>query len=251
MPASGVDRSCRTAPAQLLHHRDVATGLSIVIPVLDEADAIAATLASVAAARARGAEVIVADGGSQDDTVAIARPLCDRVLLAPRGRALQLNAGAAASRGQVLCFLHADTRPPEGFDTSILERIGSQEQAWGRFDVSIAGRHPALRVVATAMNLRSRITGIATGDQVIFATRRLFQAAGGFPEQPLMEDIEFSTRAKRIARPICLRDRAHTSGRRWERHGVAATIVLMWQLRLVYYFGADPRKLHERYRNTR
>lgn len=225
--------------------------LSVVIPTLDEASAIASTLQALASARRRGVEVVVVDAGSHDETVSLAMPLADRVLQSARGRAQQMNVGAQAASGRVLCFLHADSTLPDRFDTAVLEGIGHQAMAWGRFDVHIEGRHRGLAAVAAMMNLRSRISGIATGDQSIFATRALFEALGGFPEQPLMEDVEFSKRAKRVGRPICLRDRVRTSGRRWERNGFVATVLLMWRLRLAYYLGVDPAHLQRRYGETR
>ena len=216
--------------------------LSIVIPALNEALEIQACLQALAPLRGRGHEVIVADGGSDDGTPALARALCDRVIAAPRGRAAQMNAGARQACGDVLLFLHADTRLPQGAD----ELIGrsSKTHAWGRFDVEINGRHALLKVVACAMNLRSRLTGIATGDQAIFVRRDAF---AGFPEIALMEDIAFSKAMKRRASPACLRARVATSGRRWERRGVLRTIVLMWRLRLAYALGADPHRLARRY----
>jgi rSAM/selenodomain-associated transferase 2 len=195
--------------------------------------------------RARGAEVIVVDGGSQDGTPELAQPHCDRVIAAPRGRATQMNAGAAATRGDVLLFLHADTRLPADADVMILSGLQRSGRCWGRFDVSIDGRHPLLPVVAAMMNLRSRITGICTGDQALFMTRAAF--AGGFPDIPLMEDIALSKRLKRVSRPLCLAARVTTSGRRWETRGVVRTILLMWRLRLAYFFGASPDALARRY----
>lgn len=221
--------------------------LSIIIPCLDEADGIAETLRALAPLRARGAEVIVADGGSRDATVERAVPLADKVVHAPRGRALQMNAGASRARGGILLFLHADSRLPQAADGLIIEGLKRLRRGWGRFDVAIAGRHPLLRVVERLMNLRSRLTGIATGDQAIFVTRSLFTAAGGYPEIALMEDIELCKRLKRFGPPLCLRHRLTTSGRRWEERGVLRTIVLMWRLRLAYWLGADPGKLAVRY----
>jgi rSAM/selenodomain-associated transferase 2 len=224
--------------------------LSIIVPALDESQAIAATLAALAPLRARGAELLVVDGGSRDGTREIAAPLCDRVLQAPRGRASQMNAGARASRGAIFLFVHADTRLPEGaFDA--IERALANDRAWGRFDVAIEGRSPLLALVAWSMNLRSRVTGIATGDQAIFVRREAFERAGGFPDIALMEDIAFSKALKRVSRPACLRERVATSGRRWERDGVVATIALMWRLRLAYALGADPQHLARRYRDGR
>jgi rSAM/selenodomain-associated transferase 2 len=221
--------------------------VSIVVPALDEAHGIGRMLEGLAPLRAAGAEVIVVDGGSRDATRAIAQPLCDRVLAAPRGRASQMNAGARASRGEILLFLHADTRLPEGALASIRAALAGGRHAWGRFDVRIEARAPLLALVAAMMNLRSRATGIATGDQAMFVRRAAFEAAGGFPAIPLMEDVALSKALKRVSPPACLRDRVATSGRRWERHGVVATIALMWRLRLAYALGADPHRLARRY----
>ncbi len=219
--------------------------LSIVMPVLDEGARIAAAIDALAPLLARGAELIVVDGGSTDDTPARARAAGATVIDAPRSRAAQMNAGAAAARGGSLLFLHADTRLPAGADRLIADALGNH--AWGRFDVRIEGRHPMLRVVAAMMNLRSRITGIATGDQSMFVTRLAFEQAGRFPQQPLMEDIELSVRLRRIGRPACLGATVATSGRRWERDGAWRTIVLMWRLRFDYWRGAAPADLHRRY----
>ncbi len=224
------------------------TSLSIVVPVLDEAPGIVATLESLAALRARGAEIIVVDGGSRDATVARAQGLADRVIEGPRGRARQMNAGAAVARAPALLFLHADTRLPEDADRLIAQALGVAPLAWGRFDVVIEGRSRLLRVVAAMMNLRSRLTGIATGDQAMFMTRAAFEAAGGFPDQPLMEDIELSARLKRGSAPRCLRERVVTSGRRWEQRGVWRTIALMWRLRLLYALGVSADRLAPWYR---
>jgi rSAM/selenodomain-associated transferase 2 len=221
--------------------------LSIVVPSLDEADGIAGALAALAPLRARGVEIIVVDGGSSDGTMERARPYANVVISAPRGRALQMNAGAARARGEILLFLHADTLLPEAADALIVDGLKRTRRGWGRFDVAIAGRHPLLKVVAWLMNLRSRLTGIATGDQAIFVTRSLFTAAGGYPEIALMEDIALSKRLKHFGPPLCMRHRLTTSGRRWEKHGVLRTILLMWRLRLAYWLGADPAKLALRY----
>jgi rSAM/selenodomain-associated transferase 2 len=221
--------------------------LSIIVPCLNEADGIAATLGALAPVRARGAEVIVVDGGSQDATVARAAPLADAVISAKRGRASQMNAGAARARGEILLFLHADTLLPEAADSLVIDGLQRSRRGWGRFDVAFSGRNPLLRVVAALMNARSRWTGIATGDQAIFVTRSLFTAAGGYPDIPLMEDLALSGRLKHFGPPLCLRHRLTTSGRRWEKRGVLRTTLLMWRLRLAYRLGADPRKLAVRY----
>lgn len=222
--------------------------ISIIVPVLDEAQEIVAHLGALQPLRGRGHEVIVVDGGSRDGAPELARPLADRVIAAPRGRACQMNAGAREASGEALLFLHADTRLPPGADRAVLAAVGSTP--WGRFDVDIEAHHPLLRVVAFMMNMRSRLTGIATGDQAIFVRRDTFEAAGGYAEIPLMEDIELSRRLRRVRRPACLRSRVRTSGRRWESRGVLRTIVLMWRLRLAYFFGADPARLAERYQKA-
>jgi len=220
--------------------------LSFIVPALDEAAGIEPCLSRLQAARARGHEVLVVDGASRDATAAIARPLADRVLVAPRGRASQMNAGVAAARGEGLVFVHADTLLAESAYREIAAALALDP--WGRFDVRIAGRHRLLRVVAAMMNLRSRLSGIATGDQAIFVRRPVFEALGGYAAIPLMEDVELSRRLRRVAWPRCLRQRVDTSGRRWESRGVLRTIALMWRLRLAYRLGADPAQLAERYR---
>jgi rSAM/selenodomain-associated transferase 2 len=221
--------------------------ISVVMPVLDEAAGVAAALAPLQALRAAGGEVIVVDGGSGDGTRALAAPWADRVLEAPRGRAAQMNAGAWAARGEVLLFLHADTLLPPGAVAALAAGLQSSARAWGRFDVSIAGSDPLLALVAFLMNARSRLTGIATGDQAMFARRAAFERAGGFPDIALMEDVALSRLLKRQSPPLCLRERVVTSGRRWEKHGTLRTVVLMWRLRLAYALGADPRLLARRY----
>ena len=226
----------------------MAPRLSIIVPTLDEAAGIEPLLQALAALRERGAELIVCDGGSRDQTVALARPWVDRVVLAPRGRARQMNAGAAEAGADVLLFLHADTRPPDAADELIVAALAGGA-AWGRFDVRIDGRPRLLRVVAALMNLRSRWTGIATGDQGLFVTRAAFAQLGGYPDQPLMEDVELSRRLLAAAgRPACLRASVTTSGRRWEARGVWRTIMLMWWLRWRYWRGESAQALARHYR---
>jgi rSAM/selenodomain-associated transferase 2 len=228
--------------------------LVIVIPTLNEAATIEPALRALEPLRQRAVRVIIADGGSADDTVARAAPLVDRVLSAPRGRALQMNAGARAPEAEdadVLLFLHADTALPVDADRVVLRALANSDRVWGRFDVAIEGRSPWLRVVSAMMNVRSRLSGIATGDQALFIERSSFIALEGFAAIPLMEDIEFCARAKRLSRPLVLRERVRTSGRRWERDGVWRTILLMWRLRWAFYFGADPADLARRYRHSR
>ena len=200
------------------------------------------------ALRGRGVEIVVVDGGSRDETRSVARPLCDRVIESQRGRARQMNAGAGAADGRVLLFLHADTRLPSGWNEMVLDALVRREREWGRFDVRLDGAHPMLRVVERAMNLRSRLSGIATGDQAIFVTRAAFRAVGAFPDIALMEDIALSRALRSRSRPVCLHATAVTSSRRWERNGIVRTIVLMWRLRLAYALGADPETLSRLYR---
>jgi rSAM/selenodomain-associated transferase 2/rSAM/selenodomain-associated transferase 1 len=227
----------------------VAARVSIVVPALDEARAIAATLVPLQPLRADGHEVIVVDGGSGDATVALATPLADRVISAERGRALQMNAGAAIAAGDVLLFLHADSQLTAPAVATLARDIERTQRRWGRFDVRIAGRSRVLPIVAAMMNARSRATGIATGDQAMFVARALFAAVGGFPRQALMEDIELSKRLKRAGGPpLCLSERVVTSGRRWESRGAWQTIAAMWRWRFAYWRGADPARLAVEYR---
>ena len=227
--------------------------LAVVIPVLNEAKSIASTLARLQPMRGRGARVIVVDGGSTDATVVIAEPYADRLLHSPPGRAQQMNAGARAAiddDADVLLFLHADCGLPDSADHLIDTALRTSGRAWGRFDVRIDGPR-ALAIIAAMMNLRSRLTGICTGDQAIFVTRLAFQQLSGFAPIALMEDVEFSKRAKRLSRPAALSACVLTSGRRWQRHGIWRTIVLMWRFRAAYFFGADPQRLAQRYHDAR
>jgi rSAM/selenodomain-associated transferase 2/rSAM/selenodomain-associated transferase 1 len=220
--------------------------LRIVIPVLNEGAGLASRLHALQPLRQRGAEIVVVDGGSTDSTWAVASALADCVLLAPRGRASQMNAGARGSTADVLLFLHADTQLPPDADRLIADAM-RQGHSWGRFDVSIEGAHPMLGLVARMMNLRSRFTGIATGDQAIFVWRELFETSGGFAPIPLMEDVQMTARLRKLSAPACLRERVMTSGRRWDKHGVWRTIALMWRLRAAWFLGASPHVLARRY----
>ncbi|TAN85947.1 MAG: glycosyltransferase [Gallionella sp.] len=221
--------------------------LSIIIPVLDEAENLPGLLGHLASLCGCNTEVIVVDGGSEDGSRQAALRAGARVIRSGCGRARQMNAGAAVAQGDVLLFLHADTLLPSVavhvIEAAIRRGGGAQEYAWGRFDVSITGRPFMLRVIAGLMNRRSRLSGIATGDQAMFVTRRAFGSVGGFPDQPLMEDVELSKRLLALSRPICLKDRVATSGRRWEAHGVWRTIWLMWRLRWAYWRGTDAAEL--------
>jgi len=226
--------------------------LSIIMPVLNEAAVIAQTLASLKPLLERGAELIVVDGGSTDGTIEQAAAYGAYVLAAPRGRALQMNAGASHAAGSKLIFLHADTVLPHDADLLVHDALSGSAGvaicAWGRFDVSITGQSAMLKVIAAMMNWRSRLTGIATGDQAIFMTQSAFAASRGFAVQPLMEDIDMSQRLLKVSRPACLHARVATSGRRWESRGVWRTVLLMWRLRFAYWRGVSPEQLAALYR---
>ncbi len=221
--------------------------LSIVIPALNEADNILATLKPLQAMRTRGVEIILADGGSADNTTKLAAPMVDHVIKPRKGRAGQMNAGAAIATGDTLLFLHADSILPQDADALIANGLQSASRTWGRFDVTIKGQHFFLPVVAWFMNHRSRLTGVATGDQGLFMTADAFKVVGGFADMPLMEDVAICVALKKNGAPLCLTQKIITSGRRWEKHGVWRTILLMWRIRLAYFFGADPVALHRAY----
>jgi len=220
--------------------------LSIIIPVLNEATGLVPVLERLQGFRRQGTEVIVVDGGSTDGTAERARALADGVTSSRRGRGRQMNAGAALATGDVLLFLHADTLLPSAAPSLIVAAI-DDGACWGRFDVRIEGSIRGLGLVAFMMNWRSRLTGIATGDQAIFVTREAFQRHGGFPAIPLMEDIVFSGWMREEARPACLKAKVTTSGRRWEKHGLLRTILTMWWLRLRFFLGASPTDLARAY----
>ena len=220
--------------------------LGIVVPVLNEAQGIAICLQTLQTFRADGHEVIVVDGGSTDTTLALAAPLCDQAITAPSGRANQMNAGAALCKADVLLFLHADTLLPKSAVADICQAL-AQGAVWGRFDVSIQGRSLFLPLIATMMNLRSRWTGIATGDQALFVRRAVFETLGGFASQPLMEDLELSARLRDLGWPACIKSRVQTSGRRWDQKGAMRTVWLMWCLRWRYWRGESPEALARAY----
>jgi len=221
--------------------------VSIIIPVLNEERSILSLLHSLQSFRGEGHELILVDGGSRDQTLVLARPLVDQVISGPRGRAVQMNSGAQRASGDVLWFLHADSGVSVIAIDALLSLLAEDDWCWGRFDVTLSGRHRLLRVVEFMMNRRSRFTGIATGDQGIFVRRQTFERIGGFPEIELMEDITISSRLKAIAPPCCLSDRILVSSRRWEQNGVLKTMLLMWRLRLAFFLGADPACLARRY----
>ena len=214
---------------------------SIIIPTLNEEKTIQACLSALQPLR-NECEIIIVDGDSIDNTRILAAPLADKVITSAKGRAKQMNNGARQATGDVLIFLHADTCLPENALQLIQQEISSARQ-WGRFDIQLSGNPFMLKVIAQMMNWRSRLTGIATGDQVIFVTRLAFEKAGQYPEINLMEDIALCKALKKISPPICLKDKVISSGRRWEHNGIYKTILLMWSLRLRYFFGADPQTL--------
>ncbi len=217
--------------------------ISVVLPVLNEALHIEDTLLRL---RDFG-EVVVADGESDDETVAVARRCGGTVIASPRGRARQMNAGASAASGDILVFLHADTRLPDGAAARIGAAAGRPGFVWGRFDVRIVGQSRLLPLVSALMNLRSRMSGIATGDQAMFMTRRAFDEVGGFPNLPIMEDIALSASLRRLGRPVCIRAPAMTSGRRWDTNGALRTILTMWIMRLGFWMGVSPDRLARLY----
>jgi len=222
--------------------------ISIIVPLLNEAPGLPALLDHLSRWRDRGCEVLIVDGGSSDGSPEQVLARGFTLLTAPRGRAGQMNAGAAKASGDLLLFLHADSRLPDDGVEQLRHVANASPDIWGRFDVRIQGQPAMLRLIAGAMNLRSRLTGIATGDQAIFVGRELFERVGGFPDQPLMEDIELSDRLRALQRPLCPKGPVLTSGRRWERYGVWRTVLLMWQLRWAYWRGVPAAQLAGRYR---
>ncbi len=228
--------------------------LSIVIPVLNEAPVLAETLEHVRGNAVRGnavREVLVVDGGSKDATLAIAEAGGAVVLTGKRGRSRQMHAGAKSARGEVLLFLHADTHLPREFDAAVLGALRDPEVVGGRFDLELQPSSPLLALTGTLVNLRSRWSGIATGDQALFVRRSVYEAMGGFELLPIMEDIAFTRALKRRGRVVALRERVITSSRRWRDNGVVRTILLMWTMRLFYFFGASPARLHRWYPDVR
>jgi rSAM/selenodomain-associated transferase 2 len=223
-------------------------GLSVIVPVWNEAVVIGALLQSLQPLRAAGHEVIVADGGSTDGTQDLARLLCDQLVSAGLGRSAQMNAGAAVAQGDVLLFLHADTQLPADA-VQQLQAFVPTLNVWGRFDVRLSGSRPLFRVISWFMNKRSRLTGICTGDQAMFVRRGTFEVLGGFAPQPLMEDVELSRRLRDVSRPFCVASPVTTDSRRWQQRGAWATIVLMWRLRWRYWRGESAESLAQAYRS--
>ncbi len=221
--------------------------ISIIIPVINEEINLASTLEYLQFIRQQGHEIVVVDGGSKDNSFMLAQEGADIVIASKSGRAIQMNSGAEVASGDVFLFLHADTILPDSVLT-LLEKIAQTEWYWGRFDVRLSSNKFVYRIIELLMNLRSRLSSIATGDQAIFISRSLFIKVGGFPEIALMEDIEISRCLRVIVKPICLKQKVITSSRRWETKGVIVTVLLMWKLRLYYFFGVSPNKLKQLYR---
>jgi rSAM/selenodomain-associated transferase 2 len=225
----------------------MALKISVIIPALNEGEVLNQTLTALQPLRQRGHEVVVVDGGSKDASLMQSQPLADRVIHGPEGRSRQMNAGALIAGGEILLFLHADTLLPDGADNLIISNIEKHGRVWGHFDVCLSGKHPLFRIIECLLNWRSRLTGIATGDQGIFVKRATFQCVGGFPEIDLMEDISLSKILKRVGPPLCLWQRVVTSSRRWEKNGIIRTVLLMWFFRLAYFLGDDPKHLASLY----
>ena len=220
--------------------------LSIVIPVLNEANNIATCLSALQPLRQLGAEVIVVDGHSEDNTVALVESGADQLINSQRGRARQMNAGAAVAQGKWLLFLHADTRLPEKMSDIVMAWDFSKSK-WGFFSIRLDDGRLAFRFIEWFMNIRSYYTGIGTGDQCQFVEREVFEDLGGFADIPLMEDIELSKRLKRVSRPLVVVARVKTAARKWKNGGLLSTILMMWRIRLAYFFGAAPEQLVEKY----
>jgi len=224
------------------------TKLSFIIPCLNEEKYIVETLQRLQKCRHHGHEIILSDGGSKDRTIEFAKPLIDQHIITSAGRAKQMNQGAKVANGNILCFLHADTLAPESIDEAILEF--ENKFSWGFFQIKLSGKHWQFRIIEWMINNRSQISQIASGDQGIFVTRTLFNKISGFSEMPLMEDIELSKRLKKISPPVCIRrTRLNTSSRRWEKHGIIRTVLLMWGLRLAYFLGTPTNTLAKAYSN--
>lgn len=223
---------------------------SVIIPVLNETSSLQSALVALQVARTQGAEIILVDGGSTDNTLMVARPLqgvlFDKLVHSEKGRAVQMNAGAAVASKPLLVFLHIDTTP-DGACWQVLNKMPASDLVWGRFNVVLSGRHFLFRIIAAMMNMRSRFTGIVTGDQVLFISQTLFEKVGGFADMPIMEDVELSKRLRKTHWPVCATAVVKTSSRRWEKNGIVSTVCLMWCLRLAYFLGVSPHRLAKYY----
>jgi rSAM/selenodomain-associated transferase 2 len=227
------------------------TKISIIVPVLNEAATLEATLSALQPLRQRGHEVLVVDGGSRDSTVSIARKHADRVLMSGPGRALQMNTGADSSEHPILLFLHADTHLPANADALIHHALSPQSSIWGRFDIRLSGKRKIFRILERSINLRTAISGIATGDQAIFVTRRFFERVGYYDGLPLLEDVALSKKLLTYGWPQRIKTPVLTSSRKWETNGVMRTILLMWRIRTAYFFGVHPDVLVQHYYSDR
>ena len=220
--------------------------LSIVTPVLNEEEGIMPFLKSLQVYRSSQVEIILVDGGSDDNTRALAEPWVDQLFQVPAGRAAQMNYGAKKAKGEVLLFLHGDTfLPDEAFEA--LDSFLNSAALWGHFDLKLSGKHPLFRIIERFINVRSRLSGIATGDQAMFIKRTVFIEMEGFPVIPLMEDVAFSSILKRQSAPLCINFPVMTDSRRWQQKGILKTVLLMWGLRFAFYLGVSPRRLHAWY----
>lgn len=221
--------------------------ISIIIPVLNEEVTLSKISSHLQSIKNQGHEIVVVDGGSNDNTLTVAHEITDLVIICPPGRAMQMNNGAAVATGDVFLFLHADTFLPDNI-VQIISDLSEKENVWGRFDVRLSSHKTIYRIIERLINFRSCVTSIATGDQAIFIEKNLFNHIGGFPEIALMEDVEISRQLKKISAPVCVKYKVTTSSRRWETKGVVATVLMMWKLRLYYFFGVSPDKLNQLYR---
>ena len=221
--------------------------ISVIIPALNEVEHIKQSLQSVQSLRKKGHEVIVVDGGSNDETYSIASDMADQIITFSPGRAIQMNAGAKKATGDIFIFLHADTILPDSAEQQILSGVADKHYFWGRFNVRLSGKHCLFRVIEFCMNLRTRFTGIVTGDHALCVSKQLFKKVNGFPEIKLMEEIVISRKLKKIVPPVCLHGTVLTSSRRWEKHGIIKTVLQMWWLRFIFIFGVDPLTLARKY----
>jgi len=225
------------------------SGVAVVIPLLNEAVALPQLLQGLRECDAD--ELVLVDGGSSDETQEILQESGLRWLTSKCGRGAQMNAGVRVCESEIILFLHADTDISSSHIDILRELAAKPAYVGGRFDVRLSGAHPALRVIEWFINLRSRLSRISTGDQAMFVRRDVFEAMGGFADIALMEDIEFSRRLKRLGRIACIRRTVCTSSRRWERHGIIRTMLLMWRLRLFYWLGVPAERLARIYREAR
>jgi len=220
--------------------------VSIIIPVLNEENSIKVLLQQLQVCRQQGHEVIVVDGGSNDNTRSVAESLSDKVISCEAGRATQMNNGVAQSRHEILWFLHADTIIPKNAIEQIQQALNKSD--WGRFNVKLSGSHISFRLIETMINVRSCVSSIATGDQGVFVKRKIFRQVNGYSNIPLMEDVDISKKLKKLSKPVCLKCILITSSRRWEKNGISSTILLMWKLRFLYWLGVSPKYLVRQYR---